>query len=687
METKLIVVIGLVVTLLMPTTVAATDATYTGDPEPVIVPDPYDQLWNIPNLPITEIDENKITRYICGEKTNGGPGTGCDYSTTTRMLFKETITSGTKFDQRLITIENLGVPHYVHLDILLCYRIIVTDNYPEQMRCDHIADDFYHNDPPIRQVTNSHLSDEIYVYIIARDGSDNDQTEFTIKVETYSSSNNDQIEPRTLSPGIEISDSVCQKDCDTSSLEDSSDVYEIDYIKGDSFTVEFWSIECEPTTGNINYQISVLMRATAPSKVHNSSLMKWQLNERDCSRYDGYSSVNISNIDHSGKISFRFWATTDHGDFNPADYSIILSHYDTTLRDVYWDHDQDGYSDYDEYLCQTNYYYSVEYPADLDGDGVCDHVDQDDDGDGVDDSDDDCPETYFEQNENEYSDHDLDGCQNLIDSDDDNDGIIDEDDNCSLGIIGEASELSNDYDRDGCLNNEDIDDDNDSWNDIQEQNCETDSMNSEDVPVDTDDDGICDVLDNDDDNDGYDDHLDKFPEDENEWKDTDNDGIGNNGDNDDDNDGFDDSIDEFPLDPTQTTDLDGDGCGDNPDGISGDKFPMDSTQCSDSDNDGFGDNQNGLNPDKFPNDPTQWADTDNDGYGDNKNGNNPDSFPLDSTQWSDSDNDGYGDNPSGNSPDLLMIPHNGMIQMVMALETTLQDFMLMNVSLISGLPF
>ena len=72
METKLIVVIGLVVTLLMPTTVAATDATYTGDPEPVIVPDPYDQLWNIPNLPITEIDENKITRYICGEKTNGG---------------------------------------------------------------------------------------------------------------------------------------------------------------------------------------------------------------------------------------------------------------------------------------------------------------------------------------------------------------------------------------------------------------------------------------------------------------------------------------------------------------------------------------------------------------------------------------------------------------------------------------
>ena len=46
----------------------------------------------------------------------------------------------------------------------------------------------------------------------------------------------------------------------------------------------------------------------------------------------------------------------------------------------------------------------MEYPADLDGDGVCDHVDSDDDGDGVDDSDDDCPETYFEQNENEYSD-------------------------------------------------------------------------------------------------------------------------------------------------------------------------------------------------------------------------------------------------------------------------------------------
>ena len=77
------------------------------------------------------------------------------------MLFKETITSGTKFNQRLITIENLGVPHYVHLDILL-YRVIVTDNYPDQMRCDQgAADDFYHNDP--RKVTNSHLSDEIFV--------------------------------------------------------------------------------------------------------------------------------------------------------------------------------------------------------------------------------------------------------------------------------------------------------------------------------------------------------------------------------------------------------------------------------------------------------------------------------------------------------------------------------------------
>ena len=150
---------------------------------------------------------------------------------------------------------------------------------------------------------------------------------------------------------------------------------------------------------------------------------------------------------------------------------------------------------------------------------------------------------------------------------------------------------------------------------------------------DQDGDGIPDIYDQDYDNDGVPDHLDKFPEDSNEWADSDGDGIGDNADTDDDNDGVDDVDDAFPNDPDEWEDSDGDGIGNNAD--------------SDDDGDGVADED-----DAFPLDPDEWLDSDGDGIGDNAdpdddNDGTPDeqdAFPFDPNEDTDSDGDGVGDN-------------------------------------------
>ena len=87
-----------------------------------------------------------------------------------------------------------------------------------------------------------------------------------------------------------------------------------------------------------------------------------------------------------------------------------------------------------------------------------------------------------------------------------------------------------------------------------------------------------------------------------------------------DGDGFVDPVDALPEDASEQFDSDGDGTGDNAD--------------DDDDNDGVAD----LN-DAFPYDPAEWADTDGDSVGDNA-----DAFPGDRFESVDSDGDGVGDN-------------------------------------------
>ena len=252
-----------------------------------------------------------------------------------------------------------------------------------------------------------------------------------------------------------------------------------------------------------------------------------------------------------------------------------------------------GYSDGDEYGCNSDMLSATSTPPDMDNDFISDCYDTDIDGDNVLNYND-----VFPEDPNEWADTDSDGTGDNADSDDDNDG----------------------------------------FSDANESQCGTDPLSANSVPIDSDGDSTPNCLDQDDDNDSYPDTQDLFPLDPNEWADTDGDAIGDNTDSEDDNDGYSDqdeiSCQSDPLDANNVPldfdkdlspdcidqDDDNDQCLD-----SEDDFPLNRLLCKDCDNDGI--------------DNRYEFDSDNDGIGDNQ-----DAFPCDSQEWNDLDNDGIGDN-------------------------------------------
>ena len=171
----------------------------------------------------------------------------------------------------------------------------------------------------------------------------------------------------------------------------------------------------------------------------------------------------------------------------------------------------------------------------MDGDGLCDYIDNDRDGDGLTNGWDSCPDDYG------TLDTDGDGICDESDDDDDGDGVNDDDDAFPL----DGSE-DTDTDGDGVGDNSDADDDNDGTDD-QADECPLDSTGT----TDTDGDGACDESDTDDDDDTV---LDADEESGCELlTDCDGDGVG-------------DETDAFDTDAEATTDTDGDGM---PDSITG----------------------------------------------------------------------------------------------------------------------
>jgi len=397
--------------------------------------------------------------------------------------------------------------------------------------------------------------------------------------------------------------------------------------------------------------------------------------------FGGYLSYNtssyVTSLPNSLGVGIRNWfGYDDDGD----DYYVNITFFSL-------DADGDGWLDQDEWDCGSDPNDPNSYPADTDGDGICDANDEDIDGDGVGN---DLDEMPFD--ENGTSDMDDDGIEDSADPDMDGDG----------------------------------------WDNIAEQIClGAASMADHDAnvtPSDYDDDGLCDIvadsdvdhslagtyLDSDGDNDGTNDEDDAFDFDECADTDTDHDG-------------FPDSIDTGLLDSSNNTvclpetpsnltvddDDDNDGhldqyeidCGSNP--IAAEDMPQDSDsdgECdeldTDDDNDGHPDpacvgSASGLDyvdcatsdEDTFPYDSAEWSDSDEDRIGDNSDmdddndgwwdscdaqdwldaqsvmqieGNNyfpstddglasncpgqTDAFPDDATEWVDTDGDGVGNN-------------------------------------------
>jgi len=166
------------------------------------------------------------------------------------------------------------------------------------------------------------------------------------------------------------------------------------------------------------------------------------------------------------------------------------------------DDDNDGYLDTLENECLSDPLNATDVPNDMDGDGICDALDDDKDGDGID--------NIFETDTGIYNST-IDTGTDPANPDTDGDGICDGPETPDLAICVAGPDAfptdpaaSRDTDGDGMpdeLNGEsttglieDLDDDNDTIVDLTEEMCGTDPKVVNILP-DVDGDGICDALD------------------------------------------------------------------------------------------------------------------------------------------------------------------------------------------------
>ena len=168
------------------------------------------------------------------------------------------------------------------------------------------------------------------------------------------------------------------------------------------------------------------------------------------------------------------------------------------------DIDGDGWLNGDEQSCNTDPKNGSSFPTDTDGDGKCDHFDNDDDNDTWDDRFD-----AFPLNKNEWNDTDGDGVGDNSDDDADGDGWTNEQEN-------QTGNTTSWLDSDSSL-----DSDGDGWLDGTELLCGSDPKDPDQTPSDVDNDDVCDIMDDDADGDGWTNAQEGWPTDETFWLDPD----------------------------------------------------------------------------------------------------------------------------------------------------------------------
>ncbi|MDC0341109.1 putative Ig domain-containing protein [Candidatus Poseidoniaceae archaeon] len=169
------------------------------------------------------------------------------------------------------------------------------------------------------------------------------------------------------------------------------------------------------------------------------------------------------------------------------------------------DDDNDGFLDTREMECESDPLDATDIPQDLDGDGICDAMDDDIDGDGL---------YNVIENDSGIYNSSIDTGTDPRNADTDGDGVCDGpsvpmNGGCTVGPdafpLDPAAYTDTDGDGfpDELFGNStstpplilDLDDDNDAWSDLDEFACLTDSLDDTSIPADTDGDGVCDALD------------------------------------------------------------------------------------------------------------------------------------------------------------------------------------------------
>lgn len=580
-------------------------------------------------------------------------------------------------------VDNNGDPHYVHINVWICWEL--TDNRGTVM-C--VFEDRIYEDEYERANMQTMRSNNWFVHITAEEGSGGDETEISVEYRIDESSG-DRQEPELISHTslpITIDAKTCAYDCSSASGPDPLDIFKIDDVfAGQEIEIEFSSREYE--LGNEDYDLRMYYREDYDlSAGLNYSF--YEIDDTGDWELDIHRTTYTHKMDKSGALYVWFQAGFDSDVTESQSYTVKFSSISGTIITTA-DLDEDGLPDYEEYLCGSDYRDPMSTAPDWDNDDVCDDRDDDDDNDGFSDDNDPC-----EKSPAVDSDYDNDGCTDSEDPDDDNDGVTDFLDNCQFSTQnGDV-----DTDGDGCFNNEDYDDDGDGWFDDEETLCYTDPLSASSIPSDFDLDYemyievntgeytyACDELDADDDEDGIPDTLDDcqfsnwYYVDMDDWSltildiDTDGDGCFNEEDADDDEDGKIDENDACPTGLSSGFDLDDDGCYDEEDDdVDGDGFsnndeiicnsderdandiPLDmdsDSQCDSIDDDIDGDGVGNAN-DKFPTDASETKDTDNDGIGNNADSDDDndgyddliDDLPLNPNEHLDTDNDGVGNN-------------------------------------------
>ena len=178
------------------------------------------------------------TMSICGADDDGILGDDCTVTASERLLEFEVPENGMG-DEVKFKVRNKGTPHYVDLDISLCW-----DANETHLMCDKKHNNVYY-DTTKYITTYSIRSPVYYVYIVAEEGSGGDQTEFSYSFTRTGSSNNDRTEPEYIDDQLldtEIQRYVCESDC-SDDVPDPADIFYFEMFKGDSVEIELWSRE------------------------------------------------------------------------------------------------------------------------------------------------------------------------------------------------------------------------------------------------------------------------------------------------------------------------------------------------------------------------------------------------------------------------------------------------------------